>query len=179
MEKLRFSCCPRAKVGRQGPLDSAKTQPRIQFLISPLSLTSLKTPWNDVDATFKLLDKILWYELKWTHFIVCALFIVQNEIFVQWNKNFWLVFCITFRVYNLLVADIMKTKLFYISYTSKYADLKALLENSDLRSYPLVDSEGKEICQFRKLVEQIILICARTLFLIAFYECFLCYWTGL
>ena len=48
----------------------------------------------------------------------------------------------TFRVYNLLVADIMKTKLFYISYTSKYVDLKALLENSDLRSYPLVDSEG-------------------------------------
>ena len=36
----------------------------------------------------------------------------------------------------------MKTKLFYISYTSKYADLKALLEYSDLRSYPLVDSEG-------------------------------------
>ena len=58
------------------------------------------------------------------------------------SKNFWLVCRMTFRVYNLLVADIMKTKLFYISYTSKYADLKALLENSDLRSYPLVDSEG-------------------------------------
>ncbi|KAM7427325.1 Chloride channel protein 2 [Porites harrisoni] len=49
------------------------------------------------------------------------------------------------QVYNLLVADIMKTKLFYISYTSKYADLKALLENSDLRSYPLVDSEDSMI----------------------------------
>ena len=47
-----------------------------------------------------------------------------------------------FRVYNLLVADIMKTNLYYISYHSKYADLKALLEKSDLRSYPLVDSEG-------------------------------------
>ncbi|XP_073247163.1 chloride channel protein 2-like isoform X2 [Porites lutea] len=49
------------------------------------------------------------------------------------------------QVYNLLVADIMKTKLFYISYTSKYADLKALLEHSDLRSYPLVDSEDSMI----------------------------------
>ena len=46
------------------------------------------------------------------------------------------------RVYNLLVADIMKTNLFYISYHSKYADLKELLDKSDHRSYPLVDSEG-------------------------------------
>lgn len=49
------------------------------------------------------------------------------------------------QVYNLLVADIMKTNLFYISYHSKYADLKALLEKSDLRSYPLVDSEDSMI----------------------------------
>ena len=57
--------------------------------------------------------------------------------------HFWLVYCMIFRVYNLLVADIMKTNLYYISYHSKYADLKALLERSDIRSYPLVDSEGK------------------------------------
>ena len=42
----------------------------------------------------------------------------------------------------MLVADIMKTKLFYISYHTKYADLKDLLEKSNHRSYPLVDSEG-------------------------------------
>lgn len=53
-----------------------------------------------------------------------------------------MVCCIIFRVYNLLVADIMKTNLYYVSYHSKYADLKALLEKSDLHSYPLVDSEG-------------------------------------
>ena len=52
-------------------------------------------------------------------------------------------YCMIFRVYNLLVADIMKTNLYYISYHSKYADLKALLEKSDLRSYPLVDFKSK------------------------------------
>lgn len=52
---------------------------------------------------------------------------------------------LSFRVYNLLVADIMKTNLFYISYHTKYADLKALLEKSNHRSYPLVDSEGTAI----------------------------------
>ena len=51
-----------------------------------------------------------------------------------------------FRVYNLLVADIMKTNLYYISYRSTYGDLKSLLDKSDLRSYPLVDAEGNEIC---------------------------------
>ncbi|CAH3038066.1 unnamed protein product [Porites lobata] len=59
------------------------------------------------------------------------------------------------QVYNLLVADIMKTKLFYISYTSKYADLKALLENSDLRSYPLVDSEGTTAVMAMSLLRQL------------------------
>lgn len=49
------------------------------------------------------------------------------------------------QVYNLLVADIMKTKLFYISYHTKYADLKDLLEKSNHRSYPLVDSEDSMI----------------------------------
>ncbi|XP_074626066.1 chloride channel protein 2-like isoform X1 [Acropora palmata] len=49
------------------------------------------------------------------------------------------------QVYNLLVADIMKTSLFYVSFHAKYADLKALLEKSDLRSYPLVDSEDSMI----------------------------------
>lgn len=49
------------------------------------------------------------------------------------------------QVYNLLVADIMKTNLYYVSYHSKYADLKALLERSDIRSYPLVDSEDSMI----------------------------------
>lgn len=49
------------------------------------------------------------------------------------------------QVYNLLVADIMKTNLYFISYHSKYADLKQLLEKSDLRSYPLVDSEDSMI----------------------------------
>ncbi|KAJ7393609.1 Chloride channel protein 2 [Desmophyllum pertusum] len=49
------------------------------------------------------------------------------------------------QVYNLLVADIMKTNLFYISYHSKYADLKELLEKSRHRSYPLVDSEDSMI----------------------------------
>lgn len=53
-----------------------------------------------------------------------------------------IVFFLSCRVYNLLVADIMKTKLFYISYHTKYADLKDLLEKSNHRSYPLVDSEG-------------------------------------
>lgn len=47
-----------------------------------------------------------------------------------------------FRVYNLLVADIMKTSVLYVSYNMKYADIKELLEKSDHRSYPLVDSEG-------------------------------------
>lgn len=36
----------------------------------------------------------------------------------------------------------MKTNLFYISFHSKYADLKELLDKSHHRSYPLVDSEG-------------------------------------
>ncbi|XP_078374298.1 chloride channel protein 2-like isoform X2 [Oculina patagonica] len=49
------------------------------------------------------------------------------------------------QVYNLLVADIMKTNLYYISYHTKYADLKALLDKSDHRSYPLVDSEDSMI----------------------------------
>ena len=58
------------------------------------------------------------------------------------GQFFLIVFFLSFRVYNLLVADIMKTKLFYISYHTKYADLKDLLERSNHRSYPLVDSEG-------------------------------------
>lgn len=49
------------------------------------------------------------------------------------------------QVYNLLVADIMKTNLFYISFHSKYADLKELLDKSHHRSYPLVDSEDSMI----------------------------------
>ena len=56
-------------------------------------------------------------------------------------------------MYNLLVADIMKTSLFYVSFHAKYADLKALLEKSDLRSYPLVDSEGILIlCQLNSVM---------------------------
>ena len=63
---------------------------------------------------------------------------------------FFLIVCfLSFRVYNLLVADIMKTKLFYISYHTKYADLKDLLEKSNHRSYPLVDSEGTAAIVFR------------------------------
>jgi len=60
-----------------------------------------------------------------------------------WLCSDWFIVALFFRVYNLLVADIMKTNLYYISFHSKYADLKALLEKSDLRSYPLVDSEGR------------------------------------
>lgn len=68
---------------------------------------------------------------------------------------------LSFRVYNLLVADIMKTNLFYISYHTKYADLKALLEKSNHRSYPLVDSEGTAIIlrsSFILIIKQVFLL---------------------
>jgi len=48
----------------------------------------------------------------------------------------------------------MKTKLFYISYHTKYADLKDLLEKSNHRSYPLVDSEGT-ISSYHKIVDTV------------------------
>ena len=67
----------------------------------------------------------------------------SNFNFYLWlQQSSGLFVVLFFRVYNLLVADIMKTNLYYISYHSKYADLKTLLDKSDLRSYPLVDSEG-------------------------------------
>lgn len=155
MRRLRLSL-PKGKSWVPGATGLCAST--VSYTISPLSLTSLKTPLNDVAETFKLLGKILWYDHKWTYFISTCTFqwydfaIFFFSLFYKMrfgffllplgSKNFWLVCRMTFRVYNLLVADIMKTKLFYISYTSKYADLKALLENSDLRSYPLVDSEG-------------------------------------
>ncbi|EDO41472.1 predicted protein, partial [Nematostella vectensis] len=45
-------------------------------------------------------------------------------------------------VYNLMVADIMKTNLYYITYQSTYAELKMILDKSTHRSYPLVDAPG-------------------------------------
>ena len=51
--------------------------------------------------------------------------------------------CLYYRVYNLCVADIMKKNIFYVTYRSTYKDLKELLDQSDIRSYPLVDDKGK------------------------------------
>ena len=73
----------------------------------------------------------------------------KNEQLCRRPINFFSDCFFSFRVYNLLVADIMKTKLFYISYHTKYADLKDLLEKSNHRSYPLVDSEGTVVIILR------------------------------
>ena len=51
--------------------------------------------------------------------------------------------CLYYRVYNLCVADIMKKNIFHVTYRSTYKDLKELLDQSDIRSYPLVDDKGK------------------------------------
>ncbi|XP_031572217.1 chloride channel protein 2-like [Actinia tenebrosa] len=48
-------------------------------------------------------------------------------------------------VYDIMVADIMKTNLYYMTYQSTYAELKQLLEASDHRSYPLVDAPDSMI----------------------------------
>ena len=47
------------------------------------------------------------------------------------------------RVYDIMVKDIMKHRLFFVTYTSSYADLKSMLHKSDLRSFPIVDSPGR------------------------------------
>ena len=47
-----------------------------------------------------------------------------------------------FRLYKVTVANIMKTDLQFITTKSAYKDLKELLENSKLTSFPLVDAKG-------------------------------------
>ena len=42
--------------------------------------------------------------------------------------------------YNLTVADMMRTNIYFVSYRSTYAELRQLLNKSNFRSYPLVDS---------------------------------------
>ncbi|XP_062505166.1 chloride channel protein 2-like [Corticium candelabrum] len=49
------------------------------------------------------------------------------------------------RVYDIMVKDIMKHRLFFVTYTSSYADLKSMLHKSDLRSFPIVDSPDSMI----------------------------------
>ena len=50
-----------------------------------------------------------------------------------------------YRTFNIYVEDIMVRNVRFISWLSTYADLKYLLDNSMLQSFPLVDAPGKSV----------------------------------
>ena len=51
--------------------------------------------------------------------------------------------CSVYRLYKVTVANIMKTDLQFITRKSTYRELKELLGQSKLTSFPLVDNKGK------------------------------------